>query len=170
MEIFQARSADGILTARKLFEEYAAALNISLCFQNFEQEVSGLPGSYAPPAGRLLLATQGEDVAGCVALRPLTDDACEMKRLYVRPRFRGQGLGGKLVAAVIDAAREIGYQNMRLDTLPEKMDRATTLYRAIGFREIPPYYHNPVAGALFMQLLLSTSGASHPSLPRADLS
>ena len=154
MEIFQAHSADDFEAARKLFEEYAAALNISLCFQGFDQEVSGLPGSYAPPAGRLLLAIQGDEAGGCIALRPLADNICEMKRLYVRPRFRGQGLGGELVAAVIDAAREIGYEHMRLDTLPGKMDQAIALYRSIGFREIPPYYHNPVEGALFMELAL----------------
>lgn len=154
MEIFQARSADGILTARKLFEEYAAALNISLCFQNFAQEVHGLPGSYAAPAGRLLLAIQDDQAAGCIALRPLADNACEMKRLYVRPQFRGRGLGRKLVAAVLAAARETDYEYVRLDTLPEKMDEAILLYRSIGFREIPAYYPNPVAGALFMELAL----------------
>ena len=154
MKIFQAQSAEDIETARELFEEYAAALNISLCFQDFDQEVSGLPGNYSPPAGRLLLAIQDGEVAGCIALRPLAGNGCEMKRLYVRPQFRGRGLGGKLVAAVIDAAREIGYERMRLDTLPGKMDRAIAQYRSIGFQEIPPYYHNPVAGALFMELSL----------------
>lgn len=154
MEIFQAHSAADIETARQLFSEYAAALNISLCFQNFDQEVSGLPGRYAPPAGRLLLAVDGEEVAGCIALRPLDGNDCEMKRLYVRPQFRGHQLGGKLVTAIIEAAREIGYDYMRLDTLPGKMDRAITLYRSIGFREIQPYYHHPVAGALFMELAL----------------
>ena len=154
MKIFQVQSAEDIKTARELFEEYAAALNISLCFQNFDQEVHGLPGSYAPPAGRLLLASQDDKVAGCIALRPLADNACEMKRLFVRPQSRGRGFGGKLVAAVIDAAREIGYEHMRLDTLPGEMAAAIALYRSIGFREIPPYYHNPVAGALFMELPL----------------
>ena len=141
-------------TARKLFEEYRTALNISLCFQGFEQEVAGLPGKYAPPAGRLLLATEGDEVAGCIALRPLTGAACEMKRLYVRPQFRGGGLGRKLVAAILEAARENGYHYVRLDTLPDKMAQAIELYRSIGFREIPPYYDNPVAGALFMELRL----------------
>ena len=155
MKIIQAQSAADIETARELFQEYAAALNISLCFQGFDQEVSGLPGSYAPPAGQLLLALQGEEVAGCIALRPLADNACEMKRLYVRPQFRGAGLGEKLVAAAIEAARAIGYEYMRLDTLPGKMDRAISLYRTTGFREIPPYYDNPVPDALFMELLLS---------------
>jgi len=150
----QATSEGELVTARELFEEYRTALNISLCFQNFDQEVAGLPGNYAPPAGRLLLAIEGDEVAGCIALRPLAGNACEMKRLYVRPQFRGQGLGQKLVAAVIEAARGIGYEYMRLDTLPGKMDQAIALYRSIGFREIAPYYHNPVAGALFMELAL----------------
>jgi ribosomal protein S18 acetylase RimI-like enzyme len=164
MQIIQAQSATEIETARKLFEEYAAALNFSLCFQNFDQEVSGLPGKYAPPAGRLLLAVQEHEVAGCIALRPLPDNACEMKRLFVRPQFRGQALGDQLVAAVMEAAREIGYERMRLDTVPGKMDRAIALYRAIGFQEIEPYYHNPVAGALFMELALSQA-----AVPAADL-
>ena len=154
MIFVQATSEGELVTARELFEEYRTALNISLCFQNFDQEVAGLPGNYAPPAGRLLLAIEGDEVAGCIALRPLAGNACEMKRLYVRPQFRGQGLGQKLVAAVIEAARGIGYEYMRLDTLPGKMDQAIALYRSIGFREIAPYYHNPVAGALFMELAL----------------
>lgn len=155
MKVIQAQSITEIATARKLFQEYAAALSFSLCFQNFDQEVSSLPGKYAPPAGRLLLAVQDEDVAGCIALRPLDVDACEMKRLYVRPQFRGQGFGQKLVAAVIGAAREIGYERMRLDTVPGKMDRAIALYRSIGFHEIPPYYDNPFDDVLFMELRLA---------------
>ncbi len=162
----QAQSPEEIEIARGLFREYAAELNIDLCFQNFDQEVNGLPGNYATPAGRLLLAIEDEQVAGCIALRPLGEyqkpdreggqvTDCEMKRLYIRPEFRGQGLGKKLVTTLIDAAREIGYRRMLLDTLPGKMDEAIALYRALGFREIAPYYHNPVAGALFMELSLS---------------
>jgi ribosomal protein S18 acetylase RimI-like enzyme len=169
MKIYQAQSAADIEIARELFAEYAAALKISLCFQNFDQEVSGLPGSYTPPAGRLLLAIEDDEVAGCIALRPLEDKACEMKRLYVRPQFRGRGLGGRLVTAVIDKARKTGYQQMRLDTLPGKMDRAIALYRSLGFREIPPYYHNPVAGALFMELLLGDQ-RGQATLPDHELS
>jgi len=155
MNFVQAQSPEEIEIARRLFKEYATALNIDLCFQNFDQEVAGLPGKYAPPSGRLLLAIEGEQVAGCIALRSLGGSDCEMKRLYVRPEFRGQGLGKKLVTTLIDAARELGYKRMLLDTLPGKMDEAIALYRSLGFREIAPYYHNPVPGALFMELWLS---------------
>jgi ribosomal protein S18 acetylase RimI-like enzyme len=155
MKFVQAQSPEQIEIARGLFREYAAGLNIDLCFQNFDQEVNGLPGNYAPPAGRLLLAVAGEQVAGCIALRSFGDSDCEMKRLYVRPEFRGQSLGKKLVTTLVDAAREIGYERMLLDTLPGKMDQAIALYRSFGFREIAPYYNNPVTGALFMELALS---------------
>ena len=151
MKIVQAQSATDIESARKLFLEYAAGLNIDMCFQSFDQELADLPGYYAPPAGRLLLASEGEALAGCIALRPLADNICEMKRLFVRPTHRGLSLGSQLVAAVIAEAREIGYEHMRLDTLPGKMDAAIVLYRSLGFREIPPYYHNPLAGALYME-------------------
>ena len=154
MKFVQAQLPEEIEIARGLFNEYAARLNIDLCFQNFDQEVAGLPGNYAPPSGRLLLAIEGKQIAGCIALRSSGDGDCEMKRLYVRPEFRGQGLGKKLVTTLLDAAREIGYQRMRLDTLPGAMDEAIALYRSFGFREIAPYYHNPVQGALFMELLL----------------
>jgi putative acetyltransferase len=152
MKFVQAQSPEEIEIARALFREYAAGLNIDLCFQNFDQEVAGLPGNYAPPAGRLLLAIEGEQIAGCIALRPIGDGDCEMKRLYVRPEFRGKDLGKRLVTTLIDAARQIGYKRMLLDTLPGKMDQAIALYRSLGFREIAPYYNNPVAGALFMEL------------------
>jgi ribosomal protein S18 acetylase RimI-like enzyme len=155
MKFVQAESPEEIEIARGLFREYAAGLSIDLCFQNFDQEVAGLPGNYAPPAGRLLLAIEGEQIAGCIALRPFGDGDCEMKRLYVRPGFRAQGLGKKLVTTLLDVARQIGYERMLLDTLPGKMDEAIALYRSVGFREIAPYYNNPVAGALFMELRLS---------------
>lgn len=154
MKLIQAHSAEDIVHARELFEEYAKWLGLNLCFQNFDQELAELPGSYAPPNGRLLLAVENDQIAGCVALRRIGEGICEIKRLYVRPDFRGRGLGHELTTTVIEAARKIGYQTMRLDTLPGKMDRAIAMYRALGFREIEPYYHNPVKGAAFMELVL----------------
>ncbi len=154
MKLIQAQSAEDLTRARELFEEYAAGLGISLCFQNFEGEVAELPGKYIPPSGRLLLAVKNNQAAGCVALRKLGDGVCEMKRLYVRPDFRGTGLGRTLAEWIIQSAREIGYQRMRLDTLPGKMDAAIAMYRSLGFKEIEPYYDNPVEGAVFMELIL----------------
>jgi len=152
MKLIQAQSAEEIDRARELFEEYAAGLGIDLCFQSFEKELAELPGKYLPPGGRLLIAIDEHQAAGCVALRRIADGVCEMKRLYVRPGFRGTGLGHTLAEAIILAAREIGYQRMRLDTLPGKMDRAIAMYRSLGFKEIGPYYDNPVESALFMEL------------------
>jgi GNAT superfamily N-acetyltransferase len=154
MEIIQAQSAEDIQSARGLFEEYAVWVEISLCFQNFDRELATLPGPYAPPDGRLLLALEGDQLAGCVALRKIGDGICEMKRLFLRPAFRGRGLGRELTEAIIAAAREIGYQRLRLDTLPGKMDRAIALHHSLGFQEIPAYYQNQVAGATFMELAL----------------
>lgn len=154
MKLIQAQSAEEITSARELFKEYAAGLGIDLCFQSFEKELAELPGGYAPPAGRLLIAIDENQTAGCVALRKIAEGVCEMKRLYVRPEFRGTGLGHTLAEAIILAAREIGYQRMRLDTLPGKMDRAIAMYRSLGFKEIGPYYSNPVEGALFVELEL----------------
>jgi putative acetyltransferase len=155
VNIVQAQSPEDINRARELFEEYAAWLGISLCFQNFEKELAELPGEYVPPTGRLFLAFEGDQISGCVALRGLGEGVCEMKRLYVRPDFRGRGLGRQLTETVINAARQIGYDRMRLDTLPGKMDQAITMYRSLGFREIEAYYHNPVADVTFMELALS---------------
>lgn len=137
-----------------MFEEYAAWLGLNLCFQNFDKELTELPGDYVPPSGRLFLAIEDDQIAGCVAVRKIEDATCEMKRLYVRPAFRGLGLGITLIETVIDAAREIGYQRMRLDTLPGKMDQAIAMYCSLGFKNIDPYYDNPVAGAAFMELEL----------------
>lgn len=154
MRIVQAGSPEQIEQARTLFEEYATSLGISLCFQNFDKEVAELPGAYALPNGRLLLAFVDEQIAGCVALRDLGNGTCEMKRLYLRPNFRGKGRGRELAQAIIDEARLVGYQRMYLDTLPAKMDHALALYRSLGFKEINPYYDNPVPGATFMELWL----------------
>jgi GNAT superfamily N-acetyltransferase len=152
MEIIAVNSAAGIEQARELFREYEAWLAVDLCFQNFEKELAELPGKYAPPEGRLLLALENQEAAGCVALRKIGEDTCEIKRLFLRPQFRGHGLGRQLAETIIYEARQIGYQRMRLDTLPPKMNDAIGLYRALGFREIDPYYHNPVPGAKFMEL------------------
>jgi len=143
--------------ARTLFREYQESLGVDLCFQNFERELAGLPGDYAPPSGRLLLARSGPEVAGCVALRKIAEGVCEMKRLYVRDAFRGQGLGRTLAEAILNEARRIGYRKMRLDTLPS-MRAAIPLYRSLGFSEIGPYTQNPVEGALFMEKELNPGG------------
>jgi len=151
-EIIQAHSADHVEHARDLFKEYEAWLEVDLCFQNFEKELAELPGKYTPPDGRLLLAAENGKVSGCVALRKIGEGICEIKRLFVRPQFRGKGLGRQLAEAIIHDAKQIGYERMRLDTLPPKMNDAIVLYRSLGFKEIEPYYNNPVPGAKFMEL------------------
>ena len=156
-QIFQATTDDHISGARTLFEEYAASLGFSLCFQNFDQELANLPGDYAPPSGRLLLAIEDDQLAGCIALRKLDAGICEMKRLFVRPAHRATGLGRTLVDSIIDEARKLGYTHMRLDTIPGKMDRAIALYQSLGFVEIEPYRQNPVEGAKFLELKLTNT-------------
>ena len=152
--ISSAESADQIAQARELFLEYGQSLGFSLCFQNFDKELAGLPGDYAPPDGRLLLATFEGELAGCVALHKLEPEICEMKRLYLRPQFRGKGLGRVLAETTIAEARKIGYERMRLDTVEPVMKDAVGLYRRLGFREIAPYRENPMAGTLYMELQL----------------
>ena len=153
IEIVQAQSEEELAHIRQLFREYAASLDFSLCFQGFEKELAELPGDYALPVGRLLLAREGKNAAGCVALRQIRDGVCEMKRLYVRPEFRGQRLGRRLAEEVIAEAGKIGYRAMRLDTLPS-MKEAIALYETVGFRRIGPYRFNPLAGAIYMELAL----------------
>jgi GNAT superfamily N-acetyltransferase len=153
-EIVKADSIEQVKIARELFLEYAAEIDIDLSFQNFEQEVAELPGKYSPPAGILLLAMDGDQAVGCIAMRPLGDGICEMKRLYVRPSGRGRAVGRKLVEALIAHAKIAGYSRMRLDTLVGKMDRAIALYRELGFVEIPPYAFNPHPGVLYLELEL----------------
>ncbi len=152
MDLLQAQSPDQLDLARELFREYSAWLQVDLCFQSFEKELAELPGSYAPPDGRLLLAYVDDRLAGCVALRKIAEGVCEMKRLFLRDEFRGKGLGRRLIEAIISEAKQIGYERIRLDTLPPKMNDAIALYRSYGFREIDAYYTNPVPGAIFMEL------------------
>ena len=157
LTIIQASSPAQIAQARELFLEYANSLNFSLCFQNFDEELATLPGHYAPPAGRLLLGDYEGQLAACVALRALEETICEMKRLYLRPAFRGKGLGRVLAEHLIAEARHIGYHRMRLDTVEPVMKDAVAMYRRLGFREIPPYRENPNPGALYMELDLRSA-------------
>lgn len=140
-----------IAAARALFAEYQAALGVDLGFQDFDAELAGLPGAYAPPRGRLLLACHDGAVAGCGALRPLDDASCEMKRLFVRAPFRSAGVGRALAERLIVDARSLGYRRMYLDTLPQMGD-AQRLYERLGFRDVPAYRHNPIAGTRFLAL------------------
>ncbi len=154
VQITEAVSADDIGHIRRLFRIYADWLNVDLCFQDFDAELAGLPGNYAPPQGRLLLARVGDKVAGCVGLRPLEDGICEMKRLWVEPGFEGRGIGRRLAEAIVDAGRELGYQAMRLDTMPKRLKAAGHIYETLGFKAIPDYYHNPLDGVVMFELKL----------------
>jgi ribosomal protein S18 acetylase RimI-like enzyme len=136
---------------RGLFRDYVAALGVSLDFQDFDAELAGLPGDYAPPHGRLLLAWQSDEPVGCVAIRPLEPGICEMKRLYLKPSARSSGLGKRLALSICDEARAAGYAHMRLDTL-STMTSALRLYESLGFRVIAPYYYNPLPGAVYLEL------------------
>jgi putative acetyltransferase len=138
---------------RDLFREYERALGFDLCFQDFSRELAQLPGAYAPPEGWLLLATVGETPAGCAGIRKIGEAICELKRMYVRPEFRGKKLGRQLGMLLIQEAKRTGYEKLRLDTIGTMVE-AIGLYRSLGFRAIPPYYSNPIPGAMFMELVL----------------
>ena len=161
IELLQAESPEHIAAVRALFIQYAAALAVDLCFQNFEAELAGLPGDYAPPGGALLLALVGGQPAGCVAMRALPDadhtNACEMKRLFVPRAFRRFGLGRRLAQRLMDLANQAGYSCMLLDTLDD-MEAARGLYESLGFEEVPPYYFNPIAGAHYLKVELDALG------------
>jgi ribosomal protein S18 acetylase RimI-like enzyme len=151
------QSRSGLDHIRMLLREYAQSLKVDLCFHNFEAELAELPGDYAAPRGSLMLATVDGAIAGCCALRPLDNvdyvNACEMKRLYVRPQYRGMGLGRRLVEEILDQARQSGLDCVLLDTLND-MEAARALYNELGFEEIPPYYFNPIAGAHYLKVTL----------------
>ena len=161
IELLHAEEAAHIGAVRELFREYAGTLDIDLCFQNFDAELAGLPGDYAPPGGALLLALVDGEPAGCVAMRPLPEadhtNACEMKRLYVRRAFRRFGLGRLLTQQLMDFATQSGHSCMLLDTLDD-MEVARGLYTSLGFEEIPPYYFNPVPGAHYLKVELDAPG------------
>jgi putative acetyltransferase len=152
--ILQAIEANQMAPVKDLFLAYAASLSVDLCFQDFENELLQLPGDYSAPRGALLLAQVNAEWAGCCAMRPLDaadyTNACEMKRLFVRPGFRGLGLGRRLAEGIMDAARLAGYDSILLDTLDE-MESARALYEELGFEEVPPYYFNPIAGAHYLK-------------------
>jgi putative acetyltransferase len=159
-KIIRAHTGKHLKLIKMLFEEYANSLDFDLAFQDFQEELTTLPGEYAPPKGSLLLAKHENKVDGCVALRELSDGVCEMKRLYVKPQFRGLGVGKSLAEAVIEEARKIGYNRMRLDTAPS-MKAARMLYASLGFKQISPYRYNPLEGAVFMELMLVSAMQYH---------
>ena len=155
-DVGEALDDSAIGACRELFVEYQSSLGVSLCFQDFEREVATLPGAYARPLGRLILARIAGEPGACVAMRPLAPDVAEMKRLYVRPAYRGMGLGRALAECAIDEARALGYRTLKLDTLPGMRD-AQRLYAELGFVETAPYNDNPVDGVRFLALALAPS-------------
>jgi ribosomal protein S18 acetylase RimI-like enzyme len=153
LNIITASSERDYQQALELFDRYAESLHFNLCFQNYEEERRNLCREYGAPAGCLLLVKDGEEAIGCVALRKMEAGICEMKRMYVKPEYRGKGVGRKLAEAVIEAARELNYQRMRLDTISQ-MTEAIALYRKLGFYEIQPYRYNPIPGVIYMEKML----------------
>lgn len=169
-EIRWARIPGDLIAIRSLFQEYADSLDFELDFQDFREELETLPGKYAPPLGAILVARENGETVGCVAVRPLRDEICEMKRLYVKPSHRGKRLGRELALAIIDEARRLGYKVMRLDTV-EAMKEASALYRALGFRRIDAYCYNPLPDAMYFELELAESqkrGAGSIELERQE--
>ena len=155
IEILPVNTTELTEETKRLFREYEKWLDVSLCFQGFEEEVNTLPGKYSPPAGRLYIVKYGNKYAGCIALRKLEDGICEMKRLYLKEELRGKGIGKKLIELIIKEAISIGYKRMRLDTIKEKMPKAVEIYLKQGFTETAPYYHNPNPHTLFLELDLT---------------
>ncbi len=153
IEIRSASLPGDVPVVRQLFRDYADSLGVDLCFQDFEAELDSLPGKYAPPQGRMMLAWGGAEAAGCVALRPVDGETCEMKRLYVKPRFRAHHLGRQLAERICREARDAGYWRICLDTLPS-MSSALHIYSRLGFQAIEPYVFNPIDGAIFLGLNL----------------
>ena len=157
IEITTPRQPEELDALRAILRDYAAALGVDLCFQGFDVELANLPGAYIAPRGALLTAIFNGTLAGCCALRPLNNvdypNACEMKRLFVRPKFRGLGIGRLLAEAILDAARQVGYTNLLLDTLSD-METARALYHDLGFEDVPPYYHNPISGSHYLKVKL----------------
>ena len=162
IKIKQVETSQQLEKIRDLFQEYVASLGFELHFQDYRKEIAELPGDYTLPGGCLLLAEQGNKIIGCVALRKISDTICEMKRMYIRPKFRGRGFGKKLAYSVIAKARKMGYRRMRLDTIAF-MKEAITLYQSLGFIEIPPYRYNPMEGAKFMELVLENTAKERAS-------
>lgn len=168
VEVTQPTTQEELAEIGTLFRNYALWLNVDLCFQDFEAEVAALPGCYAPPRGRLLLAKTNDQAniqthnlaIGCVGLRPLESDVCEMKRLWVEPAFTGMGLGRYLAEAIIEAGAELGYRVMRLDTIPERLEAAQHIYQSLGFKEIPHYYANPLDGVVMYERDLTSGGTA----------
>ena len=152
LEIIHVSSGEHLEQVRRLFQEYANSLKINLSFQNFDAELANLPGGYLPPDGVLLLAFKDKQSAGCVAVRRFDTETCEVKRLYVRPQFRGLNIGAKLAVKIMDEARKLDYKRMVLDTLASSMGKAQNLYVSLGFKRIPAYRYNPEPDAIFMQL------------------
>lgn len=153
LKLIEVETEEHLEIIRELFREYENFLGFHLCFQEFEKEMAGLPGKYAPPDGRLIIAEYDSRVAGCIALKKIGEGVCEMKRLYVRPNFRGLKIGRKLAKKIIADAKAIGYKKIRLDTL-KRLRGALNLYRSMGFTQIQPYVYNPLEDVVYMELEL----------------